>query len=117
MPGEDQTKFTGNALETAWAHELKYRPKSPSLWLALFRAYGGPYALAAVFKVGNDVSQYIQPQLLRLLIAFVDSYRKGNEPQPIVKGAAIAVAMFSCAVFQTAMIVRPRVSYKAMFPD
>ena len=101
----DQTKTTGDALEKAWNHELKYRPKSPSLWLALFNAYGGPYVLAAVFKVGNDVSQYIQPQLLRLLIAFVASYSHGNVPQPIVKGAAIALAMFACAVFQTTMIV------------
>lgn len=102
---DDQTKQTGEALENAWEHELKHRPNSPSLWLALFRAYGGPYMVAAIFKVGNDVSQYIQPQLLRLLIAFVASYNSGNSPQPIIKGASIAIGMFSCAVFQTTMVV------------
>lgn len=100
----DQTKNTGMALEEAWEHELKRRPNSPSLWLALFRAYGGPYVVAAFFKTGNDISQYIQPQLLRLLIDFVRSYQKGETPQPVIKGASIALAMFACAAFQTTMI-------------
>ncbi|KAL2753621.1 hypothetical protein ACRALDRAFT_1051871 [Sodiomyces alcalophilus JCM 7366] len=99
----DTTKNTGDAFSKTWDHELKHR-KKPSLWIALFRAYGGPYAVAAIFKVGNDISQYIQPQLLRLLIKFVKSYEKGQEPQPVVQGAAIALAMFACACFQTAMI-------------
>lgn len=102
----DQTKNTGQAFEDAWQRELKNRPNSPSLWLALFRAYGGPYMVAAVFKIGNDIAQYIQPQLLRFIIDFVDSYSNPDrEPQPVIKGAAIALAMFACAVFQTTMVV------------
>lgn len=101
----DQTKVTGSAFDQSWESELKKRPNSPSLWLTLFHAYGGPYMVAAIYKVGNDISQYVQPQLLRLLIAFAASYRKGNTPQPVVQGAAISLAMFGVAVFQTAMIV------------
>lgn len=101
---DDQTKVTGLAFDDAWEAELEQRPKSPSLWLALFHAYGGPYAFAAIYKVGNDVSQYAQPQLLRLLIAFVASYGPNRTPEPVVKGAAIALAMFATAVFQTTMI-------------
>ena len=100
----DQTKRTGQLLEDAWAHELKHRPNRPSLWIALFRAYGGPYCLAAVFKIFNDIIQYVQPQLLRLLINFVASYQPKMIPQPIIKGAAIALGMFGCAIFQTSMI-------------
>lgn len=100
----DTTKATGSAFEKAWQYELDNR-KHPSLWRALFRAYGGPYMLAAVFKIGNDISQFTQPQLLRFLISFVGSYsREGEEPQPVIKGAAIALAMFALAVFQTTMI-------------
>jgi ATP-binding cassette subfamily C (CFTR/MRP) protein 1 len=99
----DKTKTTGEAFETAWQHELQHR-KNPNLWMALFRSYGGPYVLAAFFKVGNDISAFAQPQLLRLLLTWVDSYREGQEPQPVIKGAAIALAMFATAVFQTSMI-------------
>lgn len=103
----DQTKTTGASFEKAWAHEMRYRPKSPSLWLTLFRAYGGPYVVAAFFKAGNDVAQYIQPQLLRLLLNWVKSYNAPDrsEPQPVIQGAAIALAMFACAIFQTTMVV------------
>jgi ATP-binding cassette subfamily C (CFTR/MRP) protein 1 len=100
----DNTKTTGDLFEEAWQHELKSR-KKPNLWFALLRAYGGPYAVAAFFKFFNDISQYIQPQLLRLLITFVDSYREGETPQPAIQGAAIALAMFTVAVFQTSMVV------------
>lgn len=100
----DQTKKTGSDFADAWAKENKYRPDSPSLWIALFRSYGGPYMVAALFKIGNDIAQYVQPQLLRLLIAFVASYQPGWAPQPIVKGVAIALAMFATAVFQTSMV-------------
>jgi ABC-type multidrug transport system fused ATPase/permease subunit len=102
---KDTTKATGDAFEKAWQHELDHR-KHPSLWRALFGAYGGPYMLAAIFKIGNDVSQFTQPQLLKFLIAFVASYQKEypGEPEPVIKGAAIALAMFGVAVFQTTMI-------------
>lgn len=100
----DQTKRTGSDFGDAWAKENKYRPESPSLWIALGRSYGGPYMVAAVFKIGNDIAQYIQPQLLRLLISFVQSYQPSFIPEPIVKGAAIALAMFATAVFQTSMV-------------
>jgi hypothetical protein len=105
----DATKETGSAFERAWDYQCKNR-KNPSLWVALFRAYGGPYSLAAVFKVGNDIAAFSQPQLLRYLIAFVDSYsgKPGVMEEPLIKGAAIALAMFSMAVFQTAMIVSIR---------
>ncbi|KAL1866600.1 hypothetical protein VTK73DRAFT_4630 [Phialemonium thermophilum] len=99
----DKTSTTGSAFEKAWAYELKHR-KHPSLWIALFRAYGGPYLLASLFKIGNDVSAFTQPQLLRYLLTFVDSYRDGQEPEPVIKGAAIAIAMFAVATFQTIMI-------------
>ncbi|KKA26039.1 hypothetical protein TD95_000340 [Thielaviopsis punctulata] len=99
---DDNTKTTGAAFFKAWNDELKTKAQ-PNLWQVLFRAYGGPYFLGGIFKVGNDVAQYIQPQLLRLLIGFVKSYRT-ETPDPAIKGAAIAMGMFFVAVFQTAMV-------------
>jgi len=100
---DDTTKSTGKAFETSWDHELKHR-KNPSLWLALFHSFGGPYVIAAFFKGFNDLSAFAQPQLLRLLLTWVDSYRDGQKPEPVIKGAAIALAMFAVAVLQTTMI-------------
>src|SRR6266487_3684228 len=94
----DTTRVTGEKLETAWAEELER--KRPSLWRALFKAFGAPYFRGAIIKCGSDVLQYIQPQLLRLLIEFMESYRQGK-PQPVVRGVAIALAMFAISISQT----------------
>lgn len=94
----DTTRVTGEQLEQAWERELQ--KKKPSLWRALFRAFGAPYFRGAVIKMGSDILNFVQPQLLRLLINFIDSYRT-DEPQPVVKGVAIAVAMFVVSVSQT----------------
>ncbi|KAI9760216.1 MAG: exo-1,3-beta-glucanase [Chaenotheca gracillima] len=93
----DSTKASSDSFAEAWAIETE--KKKPSLWLALFRGFSGPYFRGAIFKTGSDVLAFVQPQLLRLLISFVDSYR--GEPQPVIRGAAIALAMFAVSVSQT----------------
>ena len=95
----DTTRTTGTALQEAWARELE--KKNPSLWLALFRAFSGPYFRGALIKTFSDALSFVQPQLLRLIITFVDSYRRGNEPQPAIRGAAITLAMFVTSVCYT----------------
>ena len=99
----DTTEVTGKTLEKAWRDELE--KKRPSLWMALFRGFGGPYFRATVIKTFSDALSFVQPQLLRLLIAFVDSYRNGSpHPQPVIRGAAISLAMFAVSVSQTALL-------------
>jgi hypothetical protein len=95
----DTTKVTGDIFQDAWDYEIENR-KHPSLWIAMFRRFSGPYFRAAIFKTSSDLLAFVQPQLLRLLISFVDSYR-GDEPQPVIRGAAIALAMFTVSVVQT----------------
>ncbi|KAL8710947.1 MAG: hypothetical protein Q9220_004546 [cf. Caloplaca sp. 1 TL-2023] len=96
---EDRTRTTGSALQDAW--DLELEKKHPSLWIALFRGFGGPYFRATFIKTISDALAFVQPQLLRLLISFVDSYRNGQEHQPVIRGAAIAIAMFVVSASQT----------------
>lgn len=97
----DTTKTTGTLLEDSWGIELD--KKSPSLWIALFRAFGGPYLRGSIIKCGSDILAFVQPQLLRYLISFVDSYRT-DQPQSVARGVAIALAMFAVSVCQTACL-------------
>ncbi|OSS45373.1 hypothetical protein B5807_10249 [Epicoccum nigrum] len=98
----DSTKHTAEQFEESWQHEVEHK-KSPSLWMALFRSFGGPYFRGALIKTISDCLNFIQPQLLRLLITFVKSYETG-QPQPIARGAAIALSMFAVSVTQTAAL-------------
>lgn len=97
----DTTRSTVSSLQEHWEKELQ--KKKPSLWKALFKAYGGPYMRGAVIKTFSDVFNFVQPQLLRVLINFVDSYRTDN-PQPVMRGVAIALAMFIVSVLQTSCL-------------
>ncbi|EEP79365.1 hypothetical protein UREG_04211 [Uncinocarpus reesii 1704] len=94
----DTTRVTGDQLGKVWEQELQ--KKRPSLWRALFKAFSGPYVRGALVKTWSDIFAFAQPQLLRLLISFVESYR-GSNPQPAARGVAIAVAMFAASVVQT----------------
>lgn len=94
----DTTRVTGDMLEDKWAEELE--KSKPSLWLALMKSFGGPYLRGAIIKCGSDVLAFVQPQLLRLLIRFIKSYET-DEPQPVISGVAIALAMFLVSVTQT----------------
>lgn len=95
----DATRATCEALSHAWDIELE--KKRPSLWIALFRGFGAPYYRATLIKTVSDAMLFAQPQLLRLLISFIDSYRSGQQPQPVIRGAAIALAMFAVSVSHT----------------
>ncbi|OBA20261.1 hypothetical protein METBIDRAFT_44026 [Metschnikowia bicuspidata var. bicuspidata NRRL YB-4993] len=80
---------------------------SPSLVLALSKAFGAPFLLGGVFKGLQDLLAFVQPQLLRLLIRFVNDYSqsvKEGEPLPLTRGLMIAGAMFVVSVTQTACL-------------
>ena len=98
----DTTRATSMAFDEAWEQQLE--KKKPSLWVAMIQAFGGPYLRGAIIKTASDCLNFMQPQLLRFLIAFVDSYRAGQTPQPPVKGAAIALAMFAVSIAQTLLL-------------
>ncbi|PQE11407.1 abc metal ion transporter protein [Rutstroemia sp. NJR-2017a BVV2] len=95
----DTTKATSAVFEEAWEYELEHR-KKPSLWLAIFSSFKGPYLRGTLFKICSDSVAFIQPQLLRLLIEWVKTY-KTDKPDPVIRGAAIALAMFAVSVTQT----------------
>ncbi|KAJ6164592.1 Metal resistance protein YCF1 [Penicillium chermesinum] len=97
----DTTSHTSDRLTMAWEEQLK--KKQPSLWIALFKAFGGPYLRGALIKSGSDILAFVQPQLLRYLIAFIDSYR-GPEPQPVIRGVFIAFGMFFTSICQTSCL-------------
>lgn len=121
------------ARERAHANSTPSKPVKPSLFRALAGAYGGPYFVAAIFKLVNDCLSFSQPQLLRLLLKFVASYRT-ETPDPVscsrhadnvksesdleadpprsvlaphvqaIKGVVISCAMFGAALIQTTLL-------------
>lgn len=79
------------------------------MWTALFAAYGGPYAFAALLKIIQDCLAFLQPQLLRWLLFYISTYQTSrlnspsNSPSPL-EGFAIAVLMFVASIAQTIIL-------------
>ncbi|KAJ7504548.1 P-loop containing nucleoside triphosphate hydrolase protein [Mycena galericulata] len=96
----DESENLGKRLEKY----LKY-----GVWKALFRAYGGPYLIAVVLKIFQDCLAFLQPQLLRWLLAYISRYQSyrdehsGLKPNPL-EGFLIAVIMFVASVIQTVLL-------------
>jgi ATP-binding cassette, subfamily C (CFTR/MRP), member 1 len=95
----DTAVVSDTTFQNAWGYERK-KKGGPSLWTALFRSFGSPYAVGIVFKVISDVLVIVQPQLMRELIAFVRSYHN-PQPQPFSVGVAVAIGMFGVSVTQS----------------
>ncbi|KAF8909428.1 multidrug resistance-associated ABC transporter [Gymnopilus junonius] len=97
LPPTDESAQLGHALKSAME-------KHP-LWRALFVAYGGPYAIAAGLKIIQDLLAFLQPQLLRILLAYISWYQstrfQPNDRPSDLEGFAIAMTMFVASVIQT----------------
>ncbi|KAI0725334.1 metal resistance protein YCF1 [Fomitopsis betulina] len=82
--------------------------KHKGLWTSLFVAYGGPYAFAAFLKLIQDCLAFLQPQLLRLLLAYISEHQSaraaGRDRPSALEGFAIAVIMFIASVVQTIIL-------------
>lgn len=98
LPKENRTDKSRIDFDKCWQQENK-SPK-PSLAKALFQCFGTSYLIAVGFKLVGDILSFMQPNLLRRLIMFVNSYNS-NEPVAISGGILISVGMFVCSFAQT----------------
>ncbi|KAI9023065.1 multi drug resistance-associated protein MRP [Phycomyces nitens] len=95
---DDQSEVIGKKFQANWDVEMK--KKNPSLLRVIVKTLGGPFFLAALFKIIQDILQFTQPILLRELMGWVASHNS-EEPEPVYRGVLISVAMFFTAITQT----------------
>ncbi|KAJ7634168.1 P-loop containing nucleoside triphosphate hydrolase protein [Mycena polygramma] len=94
----DESENLGNRLQ-------QYLVKN-GVWKSLFLAYGGPFTMAIFLKLIQDCLAFVQPQLLRLLLAYISRYqgsRYHDKPNPL-EGFSIAIIMFIASVIQTVLL-------------
>ncbi|KAK9365725.1 P-loop containing nucleoside triphosphate hydrolase protein [Lipomyces kononenkoae] len=103
LPRDSQTDKTSEDFDVAWQTEKQ--AAVPSLYRALFSCFGVAYLIGVCFKLTGDVLAFMQPNLLRRLLLFVNLYNNDplNEPIPLSGGIIIAFGMFACSFGQTMM--------------
>ena len=105
LPPADSAESLSNRLAATWKQQQELvkdgKKKQPSLKIAIAKAYGWPYFVAGLLKAIYDCLSFAQPQLLRLLLAYVSSYTTPN-PLPPSAGYGISITMFITAIIATA---------------
>lgn len=71
--------------------------KVASIITPLIRMYGVPFAFGSFLNLVQDVLTFMSPQILRLIIDFVDS------SEPLWKGISYAILLFLVAITQTVL--------------
>ncbi|WOO86211.1 Metal resistance protein YCF1 [Vanrija pseudolonga] len=109
LPPADSAEALSERLAKAWREQIDLvkqgKKKRPSLKIAIAKAYGLPYFVAGLMKALYDTLSFSQPQLLRWLLLFVQSYHtSGQEPMPAAAGFGIAILMFVTANVATALL-------------
>ncbi|XP_017115600.1 multidrug resistance-associated protein 1 isoform X6 [Drosophila elegans] len=70
-----------------------------SIMPPIYRSFGGVFLFGSLMKLFTDVLTFAQPQVLSLIIGFVEAHE--TDPQPEWKGIMYSVLLFVLAAAQT----------------
>ncbi|XP_039751038.1 multidrug resistance-associated protein 1 isoform X2 [Pararge aegeria] len=88
--------YSKNSASVNFKPEKERKPAS--ILPALCLAFGGQFIFGALLKLINDILMFLSPQILKLLIRFVES------KEPLWKGYLYAVGLIACATAQTMLL-------------
>ncbi|KAJ1981631.1 hypothetical protein H4R35_000630 [Dimargaris xerosporica] len=97
LPHSLQTRLVANKFHERWTKER--RAAKPSLFWVLATAFGAPFFIGGLIKLLNDLLMYVQPQLLSLLIKFIQT-QKTDPAETATYGYMIPLAMLMVGLLQ-----------------
>ncbi|WFD22874.1 hypothetical protein MEQU1_001551 [Malassezia equina] len=111
LPHGEDTERLSDAFQTRWIASAQaaieqgrtlYDTGRMRFWKTLLGAFGRPFMIAAIFKVMQDVLAFVQPQLLRSLLAFVGRWE--TEEEVAKRGTPLRGFVLVALLFLTAML-------------
>ncbi|KAL9940237.1 hypothetical protein V8E36_000942 [Tilletia maclaganii] len=104
LPPDDDCESLGEKFTSYWELTRNKKTGKGRIWRTLFRAYGYPFAIGGILKVFQDLASFAQPQLLRLLLQFVQNWDNPEKRQPAELGYLLSFLLFAVATLQTAFL-------------
>lgn len=82
--------------------------KQASILPAICKAFGPTFVFGSVLKLAQDILTFISPQILKLIIRFVNSSdaEAPDKAEPMWKGISYAVLLFVVASLQTIILAQ-----------
>ncbi|KAJ1599986.1 hypothetical protein NDA14_006518 [Ustilago hordei] len=104
LPANEDAENLGRRFDKYWKQTKDKATRKPAFWTTLAYSYGGPFLFAAVLKSAQDTLAFVQPQILRKLLQFVQSYNSEDPSQSAMQGYLLSAALFCIAVTQTSFL-------------
>ncbi|XP_075152488.1 multidrug-Resistance like Protein 1 isoform X4 [Haematobia irritans] len=104
---QPKVKFSNGHVSFDNPHGFKTGPKKgdASIMPPIIKSFGGVFLFGSMMKLFTDVLTFAQPQVLRLIIGFVEDYAdEEQDRQPEWKGIFYAVVLFILAALQTVIL-------------
>lgn len=106
-PNEPKVQYTKDQVKFENPHGPKTGKKKGmvSIMPPIIKSFGGVFLFGSMMKLFTDILTFAQPQVLRLIIGFVEDYaNEEEERQPEWKGIFYAVFLFVLAALQTIIL-------------
>ncbi|KAI1280800.1 Multidrug resistance-associated protein 1 [Halotydeus destructor] len=93
---QDRVNFSNGTVKIDSAK--KKSMKQPGVLTTVVKSFGPTFASAALIMMVTDIMQFANPQLLKLLIAFIE-----NRTDPLWHGVMIALVMFALQAIESVL--------------
>ncbi|PKI84854.1 hypothetical protein MVES_001270 [Malassezia vespertilionis] len=113
LPANDDTESLGDKFQQNWARQTEritergeplHNTQRRRFWNTLLASYGTPFLVAAVYKLVQDSLAFVQPQILKSLLAFVQNWeRHRDDPAQhgtVLRGYVLAMLLFLTSLIQ-----------------
>jgi ATP-binding cassette, subfamily C (CFTR/MRP), member 1 len=98
----DTSAVVGAKFKRIWSEELaEHGRQDASILRAFNNAFGRYFWMAAFWKLGNDLIQFVQPKMIGLMTAYLDDHS-----EPIWKGLLYCLVLFVAPLCQSVCIHR-----------
>ncbi len=108
LPPDEDAESLGKRFAKYWAETRDRKTGKPRFWRTLAKSYGGPFLWAAVLKAAQDSLAFAQPQVLRKLLQFVQTWdqpvQPGDKPHVALEGYLLSLTLFLVAIVQTSFL-------------
>ncbi|XP_032595399.1 multidrug resistance-associated protein 1 isoform X17 [Drosophila grimshawi] len=101
---EPKAKFSNGRVSFENPESSGKKKGLASIMPPIYKSFGGIFLFGSFFKLITDVLTFAQPQVLGLIISYVEDYEKN--PQPEWKGILYSVALFVLASAQTFILAQ-----------
>ncbi|XP_037921935.1 multidrug resistance-associated protein 1 isoform X7 [Hermetia illucens] len=103
-PVEDhKAKFSKNSASVNFTNPKSVKSrKNASIMPPIVKSFGGVFLLGSFLKLIQDCLTFVSPQILRLIINYVESIN--TDPEPEWRGIFYAVLMFVVTAIQTIVL-------------